>query len=105
MELFLQKKEKENRKNQKVMSMKEIRLSINIEKHDKETKAKNAIKFLKEGDKVKVSLRLRGRELANVDMAIDVIKSFYELIGEDIATMDADPKLEGKSVVTILSPC
>lgn len=99
-----QKKEKESRKNQKVTNTKEVRISLNIEEHDLNTKAKNAIKFLSSGDKVKISLRLRGRELGHVDMAKDVVNKFYEAIGEEIATMDSKPKLEGKSVVTVLSP-
>lgn len=96
------KREKENRKNQKVIETKEIRLSLNIEDHDLETKVKSAIKFLKSGDKVKISLRLRGRELSNIDMAIDVVNKFNEKIG-DIANVDVSPKLEGKSIVAVLS--
>lgn len=99
-----QKKEKEARKNQKVVSIKEVRLSLNIEKHDMETKAKGAAKFLKDGDKVKVSLRLRGREIANANFATDVIKRFVEALGEDVANIETPPKLEGKSVTAVLSP-
>jgi translation initiation factor IF-3 len=99
-----QKKEREAKKNQKTVTIKEIRLSLNIEKHDMETKAKGAIKFLKDGDKVKVSLRLRGRELANSGFATEVINRFLETLGEDIATIETQPKLEGKSVTAILSP-
>jgi len=99
-----QKKEREAKKNQKTVTIKEIRLSLNIEKHDMETKAKGALKFLKEGDKVKVSLRLRGRELANSGFATEVINRFLETLGEDIAIIETQPKLEGKSVTAILSP-
>lgn len=99
-----QKKEKEARKKQKTVSIKEVRLSLNIEKNDMETKAKNAVKFLQAGDKVKVSLRLRGREMANAGAATEVINRFLEALGEDVATLDARPKLEGRSVVAILLP-
>lgn len=99
-----QKKEKEARKKQKTVTLKEVRLSLNIEKNDMETKAKNAIKFLQAGDKVKVSLRLRGREMANAGAATEVINRFLEAVGEDLATLDARPKLEGRSVIAILLP-
>lgn len=99
-----QKKEKENRKSQKVTNVKEVRISLNIEEHDLNTKARNALRFLNAGDKVKVSLRLRGRELGHVDMAKDVVRNFYDVIGEEVATMDSQPKLEGRAVVTVLSP-
>lgn len=99
-----QKKEKEAKKNQKVVTVKEVRLSLNIEKHDMETKIKSTQKFLQAGDKVKVSLRLRGRELANTNFATDVIVRFVEALGDDIANIDTPPKLEGKSVTALLSP-
>ncbi len=99
-----QKKEKESRKKQKTISVKEVRLSLKIEKHDLETKAKNARKFLAAGDKVKVSLRLRGREMANASFANEVIQKFVETVGEDIAKVDSKPKLEGRSVNAMLVP-
>lgn len=99
-----QKKEKEAKKKQKQIQTKEVRLSLKIEKHDLETKAKMCSKFLQAGDKVKVSLRLRGRELANANFATDVINKFIDVIGTDIATLESKPKMEGKSVVAILLP-
>lgn len=98
-----QKREKENRKNQKTLSVKEIRISVGIDTHDIETKAKNAIKFLSAGDKVKVNLRLRGREMGNIELATAVVEKFCEAVG-DAATVDFPPKLEGRSIVTSLSP-
>lgn len=98
-----QKREKENRKNQKTLSVKEIRISVGIDNHDIETKAKSAIKFLSAGDKVKVNLRLRGREMGNTELAIAVVQKFCEAVG-DAANVDYAPKLEGRSIVTSLSP-
>lgn len=99
-----QKKEKESRKKQKTISVKEVRLSLKIDKHDLETKANNARKFLKSGDKVKISLRLRGREMANASFATEVIIRFVEVIGEELVNIDTAPKLEGRSVTAMLSP-
>lgn len=99
-----QKKEKESRKKQKTISVKEVRLSLKIDKHDLETKANNARKFLKSGDKVKISLRLRGREMANASFATEVIERFVEVIGEELVNIDTAPKLEGRSVTAMLSP-
>ena len=72
----LAKKEKEARKKQKVVAVKEVRLSPNIDTHDVQVKVKNAIKFLKDGNKVKVSIRFRGRELSRTDVAIDIMAMF-----------------------------
>ena len=96
------KKEKEARKKQKVVELKEIRLSANIDTHDLEVKAKNANKFLKSGDKVKVSLRFRGRELSFVNKGREIIEKFISLL-ED-GQIDKDPKLEGKFLNVIVSP-
>ena len=74
----LAKKEKEARKKQKVVAVKEVRLSPNIDTHDVQVKIKNAIKFLKDGNKVKVSIRFRGRELSRTDVAIDIMKDFAD---------------------------
>lgn len=98
-----QKREKENKKKQKITEIKEVRLSLNIEKHDLETKAKMASKFLAKGDKVKVSLRLRGRELGHTDLAIEVFERFAALIEED-GKMEKKPAAEGRSLVTFFSP-
>ena len=96
------KKEKEARKKQKVVELKEIRLSANIDTHDLEVKAKNANKFLKSGDKVKVSLRFRGRELSFVNKGREIIEKFVSLL-ED-GQIEKDPKLEGKFLNVIVSP-
>lgn len=97
------KKEKEAKKKQKVMSVKEVRLSLNIEKHDIETKAKNATKFLMHGDKVKVSLRFKGRQMGHTSLGYDVFKNFAEII-QDAGDMDGRPKMEGRSMVVFFVP-
>lgn len=96
------KKEKEARKKQKTAELKEIRISANIDTHDLEVKAKNANKFLKSGDKVKVSLRFRGRELSFVNKGRELIDKFISLI-ED-GQIEKEPKLEGKFLNVIISP-
>nr|WP_330386506.1 translation initiation factor IF-3 [Natronincola ferrireducens] len=99
----LAKKEKEAKKNQKVITIKEIRLSPNIEKHDIEVKANQAIKFLKNGDKVKVTLRFRGRELSNISIGKKVIDEFKNLLSE-ISQVEKEAKLEGKQMIMVLTP-
>lgn len=99
----LAKKEKEAKKNQKVTIIKEVRLSANIEKHDLEVKANQAVKFLKNGDKVKVTLRFRGRELSNINLNKAVIDEFKELLSE-YSTVEKEAKLEGKQMIMILAP-
>ena len=81
----LAKKEKEARKKQKVVAVKEVRLSPNIDTHDVQVKVKNAIKFLKDGNKVKVSIRFRGRELSRTDVAIDIMKDFADQVSESVS--------------------
>jgi len=97
------KKEKEAKKNQKIINVKEIRLSVKIEDHDLNTKAKMAAKFLSSGDKVKVSLRFKGRELGYTDFGMEVLNKFYSLISDD-AVMEKKPSMEGRSMIMILSP-
>ncbi len=97
------KLEKEARKKQKVIQVKEIRLSVNIDNHDLETKAKNAIKFLSGGDRLKVSLRLKGRQLARKDLAEEVIDRFTEMINE-YGEIERKAKFEGKSLFAFYSP-
>ena len=99
----LAKKEKEAKKNQKVTVVKEVRLSANIEKHDLEVKANQAVKFLKNGDKVKVTLRFRGRELSNINLNKVVIDEFKELLSEH-STVEKEAKLEGKQMIMVLAP-
>jgi len=98
-----QKKDKEARKKQKSSGVKEIRLGLNIEKNDLETKAKNAIKFLLGGDKVKVSLRFKGREMGYTTQGFDVIKKFTAEI-EEAGAIEAPAKLEGRSLVATYGP-
>jgi translation initiation factor IF-3 len=97
------KREKEARKNQKVVELKEIQLSMTIELHDMEVKAKNANKFLTQGNKVKVVLRMRGRQQAYFMKGIEICKQFFGLVEEN-AIMDKEPKVEGRNVLMILSP-
>ncbi|SCY80373.1 bacterial translation initiation factor 3 (bIF-3) [Alkaliphilus peptidifermentans DSM 18978] len=99
----LAKKEKEAKKKQKVVTVKEVRLSPNIESHDLNVKANRALKFLESGDKVKVTLRFRGRELSNTSMGLKVIREFASLLTE-VSTVEKDAKLEGKQMIMILAP-
>ncbi|KGG80355.1 translation initiation factor IF-3 [Caloranaerobacter azorensis] len=97
------KKAKEAKKNQKVINVKEIRLTPNIEEHDLNVKAKKAVKFLKNGDRVKVTVRFRGRELGYTDKGEEVLMKFAELTKE-VGNIDKKPKLEGRNMIMILSP-
>ncbi len=97
------KREKEARKNQKTVEIKEVRLSLNIDTHDFETKANNALKFLKSGDKVKVSVRFRGREMAHPEMGDTLLKRFAEYCAE-VGALEKAAKMEGRSMVIFLSP-
>lgn len=99
----LQKKDKMAKKNQKTMQVKEVRLSTFIEEHDVNVKANTAIKFLRDGDKVKVSLRFRGRERDYTAKGFDVMNSFAEQIAE-YGVIDKKPKFEGRSLTMFLSP-
>lgn len=97
------KREKEARKNQRVVEIKEIRLSLNIDKHDFETKAGHAARFLKEGNKVKVSIRLRGREMAHPENGLETMKRFAETCAE-YGAVEKPAKFEGRSVFMFLAP-
>ena len=97
------KREKEQRKNQTTIETKEIRLSSTIDTHDMEVKAKAAIKFLKAGNKVKASIRFRGRQISHGDVGLDVMTAFYEMV-QDYAVMDRSAKQEGRNMIMILSP-
>jgi len=99
----LAKKEKEARKNQKVVSIKEVRLSASIEDHDFEFKVKNAVKFLKDGDKVKVSVKFRGREMNYTALGEQVLEKFAEAVKE-VGTLEKKPKLEGRNMLMIINP-
>jgi translation initiation factor IF-3 len=97
------KKEKEARKNQKVINIKEVWIKPTIDEHDFNVKTKNALKFLKDGDKVKVSVRFRGRELNYTKMGREVLDKFAETV-KDLGNIEKIPKLEGKSMTMILNP-
>lgn len=96
------KKEKEAKKKQKVLELKELRVTPNIEDHDFEFKSKNARKFLEEGNKVKITVRFRGREVNNSKAGESVLNKFIEKL-EDVATVEKQPKLEGRNMFTILA--
>ena len=97
------KKEKEAKKNQRVIEIKEIRMSPGIDTNDFNTKLKNGQKFLADGDRVKVSVRFRGREMAHTEIGAELLKDFAAKCAE-IANMDKAPKLEGRNVSMFLSP-
>ncbi|MFV9511142.1 translation initiation factor IF-3 [Tepidibacillus sp. LV47] len=97
------KKEKEARKNQKVINTKEIRLSPTIEENDFQTKLRSAIKFLKAGNKVKVTIRFRGREITHQNIGENVLNRLAKEV-EEISVVERKPKLEGRSMVMILAP-
>ena len=97
------KKEKEAKKNQRVIEIKEIRMSPGIDTNDFNTKLKNAQKFLNDGDRVKVSVRFRGREMAHTEIGTVLLKDFANQCTE-IANMDKAPKLEGRNMSMFLSP-
>ncbi len=96
------KREKEARKNQKTIDIKEIRLSLNIDVNDFNTKVKQAIKFLEGGDKVKVSVRFRGREMAHPELGTTLMQRFTESVA-DYGTVEKQPKLEGRSMTMFVT--
>ena len=97
------KKEKEAKKNQHVVEVKEIRMSPSIDTNDFNTKVKNAMKFLKDGNRVKVTVRFRGREMAHTSLGADLLKKFGSDCAE-LATVAKDAKLEGRNMSMFLSP-
>ena len=97
------KKEKEAKKNQHVVEVKEIRMSPSIDTNDFNTKVKNAMKFLKDGNRVKVTVRFRGREMAHTSLGVDLLKKFGSDCAE-LATVAKDAKLEGRNMSMFLSP-
>ena len=97
------KKEKEARKNQKVVEIKEVRLSPTIDEHDFNTKLNHALKFLKNGDKVKVTIRFRGREVQHSSLGETILKKFADGVSE-VANVDKNPKLEGRFMTMFVSP-
>jgi translation initiation factor IF-3 len=97
------KKQKEARKNQKVVELKEIWLSMTIDIGDLNVKAKQAQKFLAAGNKIKVSIRMRGRQNAHSDLGVEVMNKFYSLVEND-AVIEKKPLLEGRNILMILAP-
>ena len=99
----LTKKEKEQRKNQKVVDTKEVRLTPNIDDHDFYTKVNNAKKFLKSGNKVKVTVRFRGREVTHSSLGENILNRFGAET-QDVGTVDKQPKMEGRNMSMFISP-
>ncbi len=97
------KREKEAKKNQRVIEIKEIRLSLNIDTHDFETKVNHAKKFLAQGNKVKVSIRFRGREMAHTELGLVPMQRFAEALSEN-ANVEKPAKVEGRSMLMFLAP-
>lgn len=97
------KREKENRKNQKVVNIKEVKLSPSIDTHDFETKLKAAVKFLNGGDKVKVAVRFRGREVQHSKLGEELLQRFLDGVG-DAGSVEKTPKLEGRIMAMVISP-
>ena len=97
------KREKEAKKNQRVVEVKEIRMSPSIDTKDLNTKIKNAMKFLKEGNRVKVSVRFRGREMAHTNIGEKLLMDFSDACAE-VASMEKNPKLEGRFMAMFLTP-
>ena len=97
------KREKEAKKNQRVVEIKEVRMSPSIDVNDFNVKLRNAQKFLGEGNRVKVTVRFRGREMAHTDIGRNLLVKFAEDCGE-VATLDKEPKLDGRHMSIFLSP-
>lgn len=99
----LTKKAKEAKKNQKVVEIKEVWLSMTIDVGDLNVKAKQAQKFLSQGNKVKVSIKMRGRQMAHSNLGLDVMERFFEMV-KDYGTMEKKPLLEGRNIWMMLVP-
>ncbi len=99
-----QKRKAEAKKKQKVVEVKEIKLRPGIEDHDFNTKMRSIRKFIDNGDKVKVSMRFRGREMSHQDLGVRVFDRVVEELGEDYIKVDQKPKLEGRQMMMMLSP-
>ncbi len=98
-----QKKAAEARKKQKIIEIKEIKMRPNIDSHDYEVKMRAVRRFFEEGDKVKLTLRFRGREMAHLELGMQLLNKVKEDVGE-IAKVEAEPKLEGRQMMMVLSP-
>lgn len=99
----MQKREREARKNQKVISVKEVRLSPTIDEHDFNTKLRNGRKFLEKGDKVKASIRFKGRAITHKEIGQEVLDRFAKEC-DDVATVEAKPRMDGRSMFLVLAP-
>lgn len=97
------KREKESKKNQRIMTLKEIRLSLNIDTHDFNTKLKHASKFISGGNKVKVSIRFRGREMGHPELGFDIMNKFAQECSE-FANVEKPAKLDGRNMLMFLAP-
>ena len=97
------KREKEARKNQRVVEIKEVRLSLNIDTHDFETKRNHALRFISEGNRVKASIRFRGREMGHPELGLDIMKRFADAMSE-VANVEKPAKLEGRTMLMFLAP-
>ncbi|MBR7070841.1 MAG: translation initiation factor IF-3 [Clostridia bacterium] len=97
------KREKEAKKNQKIVEVKEIRLGLSIDTHDFETKGKHAIRFLQDGNKVKVSIRFRGREMGHPEIGLDTMQRFA-VYCQDAGTVEKAAKMEGRNMLMFLAP-
>lgn len=97
------KREKEQRKNQRVVEIKEVRLSLNIDTHDFETKKNHAIRFIQEGNKVKASIRFRGREMGHPELGLDIMRRFADAMSE-VTNVEKPAKLEGRTMLMFLAP-
>lgn len=98
-----QKKANEARKKQKIIDVKEIKMRPNIDTHDYDVKMRNAVKFLEEGDKVKVTMRFRGREMAHQDLGMNVLVKVRDDL-EELGKVELHPKMEGRQMIMILAP-
>lgn len=97
------KREKEARKNQRVVEIKEVRLSLNIDTHDFETKRNHALRFISEGNKVKASIRFRGREMGHPELGLEIMRRFADSMSE-VANVEKPAKLEGRTMLMFLAP-
>lgn len=97
-----QKREKEAKKNQRTVDIKEVRLSLSIDTHDFETKVKQAIRFVQGGDKVKATIRFKGRELGHPEHGLEIMKKFAEALA-DVAVVEKPAKLEGRNMMMFLA--
>ncbi|MCR4432049.1 MAG: translation initiation factor IF-3 [Tepidanaerobacteraceae bacterium] len=97
------KREKEAKKNQKIINIKEIRMNPNIEEHDFQVRVRNAQRFLKDGDKVKVTIKFRGREITHTKLGEEVLRRMAENV-EEFGFIEKQPLIEGRNMVMVLSP-